>query len=294
MTINDAFERFLFKKQIKNLSPKTIVDYRTFCVPFISFVGASLDVAEIETALVEKYISTLYKRPLSDATRATYIRHIKAFLRWLKDCYSIPVILSEIEIPKVGKKFVRTLEEDDVKKLFACIPASPKWIHFRNCAIIALMYDSGLRQNEVATLLLADLDIENHIAIVRGKGNKERFVSVGHITMDYIQTYLEACPFTATSLFVERNGASLSTNAIKLMVQKLRKASGIDFSSHKLRHNFATNYVIDSLHATGQCDAFTLQTLLGHENIKTTEQYLHYGKNLVAAENGHSHLDTFF
>lgn len=106
------FERFIFKKKIKNLSPKTLQNYVDFVTPFLLYVGKDTDISCITTDLVLEYISTLYDRKLADATRATYIRHIKAFLRWLKDCYNISVAMSEIELPKTAKKFVHILSAD--------------------------------------------------------------------------------------------------------------------------------------------------------------------------------------
>ncbi|MCC8139469.1 MAG: tyrosine-type recombinase/integrase [Lachnospiraceae bacterium] len=277
---------------MKNLSPKTIYAYECFVLPFVQFVGASSDVMVIDTDIVLNYIVTLFERPLADATRATYIRHIKAFIRWLKDYYAIPVALSEIEIPKTEKKFVRILSNEDVKHLFSCIQSKPAWIQARDRAIIALMLDSGLRQNEVSTLLRSN--VYASYAIVQGKGSKERAVPIGSMVRRFLDAYYSLCPFQSEYVFADRHGSQLSNNAIKLMVQKVKRASGIDFSSHKLRHNFATNYCIDSLETTGQCDAYTLKALMGHESISTTERYMHYAQSLIASKNNHSHLDSVF
>lgn len=292
MSIIDSFNYFILKKQLKNLSPKTLSAYKGFVIPFIQFIGLSADIMDITTGKVQEYIYMLYQRPLSSATRATYIRHIKSFLRWLKDYYSIPVALSEIEIPKAGKKNVRILTPEEIRTLFSCIKAETDWLRFRNCAIISLMLDSGLRQNEVATLFWKD--IYPTYAIVRGKGDKERFVPLGALTKEFLQDYRRECPFSSEFVFVERRGAPMSNNAIKLFVQKIKHQSGIDFSSHKLRHNFATNYCIDSLERTGQCDAYTLKVLMGHEDVKTTEKYMHYAQGLIASKNNCSHLDAVF
>lgn len=158
----------------------------------------------------------------------------------------------------------------------------PGNLPMRNCTIIALMLDSGLRQNEISTLLWGD--IYKEYAIVRGKGNKERFVPLGTTTRQYLQQYRQACPFTSEYVFVTRRGNPMTNNAIKLLVQKLKRSSGINLSSHKLRHNFATNYCIDSLERTGQCDAFTLKILMGHEDIKTTERYMLLYRQMVRQE----------
>lgn len=294
MTVNNAFEKFILKKKLKNLSPKTIENYRCFVAPFLSFIGSENDVSNITTDLVLDYISLFYGRKLASATRATYIRHIKAFLRWLKDLYNIPVALSEIEIPKTGKKLVHILTDDDIKKLFSCVTCESEWMAKRNCAIIAFMLGSGLRQHEVVTLQWKNMYFEENYAIVCGKGNKERCVPLGSVVVGFLNEYKSLCPFSSDHVFLGRHGCCITNNTIKQLVQKIKRVSGIDFSSHKLRHNFATNYCKDSLETTGHCDAYTLQVLMGHENVKTTEKYMHYASSMVASKNAHSHLDAVF
>ena len=164
----------------------------------------------------------------------------------------------------------------------------------RNRAIIALMLGSGLRQNEVTTLQWKNIYISQNYAIVRGKGNKERCVPLGSIVSRFLEEYRRICPYENTFVFIGRRGVPITNNTIKKMVQKLKNMSGIDISSHGMRHNFATNYCIDSLETSGQCDAYTLQSLMGHENVKTTEKYMHYAKSMIASKNSRSHLDMVF
>lgn len=294
MTVTEAFERFLRKKRLKNLAEKTIKNYVEFVTPFNHYVGETLDVMEITTDSVLDYISTLYDRPLADASRSTHMTHIKAFLRWLKDCYNIPVAISEIEMPKVGKKQVHMLSENDIKTLFSSITCESEWMRLRNCAIIALMLGSGLRRGEVVCLKWNNMYFDNGYAIVCGKGNKERCVPLGAFVIDFLLKYKEQCPYENEFVFVERYGNPITVNAIKQLVQKIKCRTGIDFSAHKLRHNFATNWCKDSLEETGQCDAFTLQVLMGHEDVKTTEKYMHYAQSMVASQNAHCHLDKVF
>lgn len=294
MTVKEAFDLFLFKKRLKNLSGKTIENYVDNVIPFIRYIGESIEVSEITTDLVLEYISKLYDRPLADASRATYIRHIKAFVRWLKDKYNVPVVLSEIELPKVAKKLVHILTVDELKSLFECIECESEWMRNRNCAIVAFMLSSGLRQNEVSTLLWKNIYIDQGYAYVLGKGNKERYVPLGTLVGIYLEKYRELCPYQSEFVFVERRGEPITNNAIKLLIQKLKRKTGFDFSSHKLRHNFATNYCRESLEETGQCDAFTLQVIMGHEDVKTTEGYMHTARSLIASKNSHSYLDKVF
>ena len=291
MTASDAYNKFLRAKQLRGLSPKTVDSYKSFLLPFVQFVGDSVEISALNTDIALDYIQTLFTRPLADATRATYVRHLKVFLRWLKEKYNVFFDLTEIVIPKTGKKVVHLLSPDEVMKLFSSISSKIGWIQLRNYAILSLMLDSGLRQGEIVSLLWCNVDYSRKIALVYGKGKKERYIPLGEFSIDCLSKYQQACPFKSEYVFVGRRGEQITKNAVKLFVQKLRKTSGIDFSSHKLRHNFATNYVIDSLERTGQCDVFTLQALMGHESAKTTEVYLHQAAVMIALKNNHSHLD---
>lgn len=294
MTVINSFDRFIEKKRLKNCSSKTIQNYQEFVMPFVVFVGAFSDVMIIDTDIVHSYIKTLYARPLADASRATYITHIRAFLRWLKDLYSIPVALSEIDIPKVGKKNVVILDEPTAKRLFDSIVAENEWLTYRNCAIVCLMLDIGLRQGEIVSLMWKNINFEKRTMIVCGKGSKERLVPIGSSSIDFLQAYRFSCPYHLDNVFVERRGQALTCNAVKQMVQKLKKKTGIDFSSHKLRHNFATHFFIKSYEDTGQYDRQTLQILMGHEDIRTTEKYIHGAAEHIAATHNYSFVDNVF
>ena len=154
------------------------------------------------------------------------------------------------------------------------------------------MFDSGLRQAEICHLYIKDIRFSEHYAIVRGKGEKERYVPLGSAVMDRLSAYLDVrgdsdVPF----VFLDRYGGPLSENAVKQFVYKLSRQTGIDFSSHKLRHNFATNYCIDHYEESGQADVYKLMHLMGHGNIKTTEIYLHFALDILSASNHTSHLD---
>lgn len=294
MHLQTAFNQFIRKKRLKNLSDKTIENYIAFVSPFVNHFGASFDIQNLTTEDILTYIDGLFCKNIADATRATYIRHLKIFLRWMKDCYNIPVALSEIEIPRTGKKIVYILSDEDIRHLFSSIECENEWLQLRNCAIVSLMLGSGLRQSEVVTLKWLNIHFDQDYAIVSGKGEKVRCVPMGAVIRNFLLEYKKLCPFRSEYVFVSRRGDPITNNTIKQLIQKLKKKSGIDFSSHKLRHNFATNYCMDSLERTGQCDAYTLQVLLGHENVKTTEKYLHYARSMVAAKNNHDHLDQVF
>jgi len=170
---------------------------------------------------------------------------------------------------------------------------------YRNRCIIALMLDSGLRLNEVCAISLSDYDFRQNLLIVHGKGSKERLVPVGQFTRYYMKKYLAALPGYISSqkpsaLFVNRDGTRITRNTVKLLVQKLSNRLPFEFSSHKLRHNFATNYCIDEYTRHGQVDIYKLMILLGHEDIKTTRRYLHLANQIIVSKSNVSHLDRVF
>lgn len=129
---------------------------------------------------------------------------------------------------------------------------------------------------------------------VTGKGAKERLVSLGRASREFLDYYLSLCPHKSEYVFVGRLGAPITTNTVKIFVNKLKHKTGIDISSHKLRHNFATNYCIDSIRATGNSNVYDLSILLGHESIETTRIYEHFAHEILALENTRSHLDKVF
>lgn len=129
---------------------------------------------------------------------------------------------------------------------------------------------------------------------VLGKGAKERLVPLGNLAKKLLEDYLSACPYSSDYVFLDKFGLPLSGNAIRLFVSKLKKKLNFDLSSHKLRHNFATNYCINHLKKDGSSSIYDLSILMGHESIETTKKYEHFAHELIAAQNNISHLDKIF
>lgn len=291
MTIIETFEEFILSRQLADLSPKTINDYRQFITPFVQAVGASKSVETLQQQDINGYIAKLLEKPLSKATRATYIRHIKVFLKWLQENYAVRYEYKRIKVPKNPKKNVRIYSADELVEIFEHIHAESEWLTLRNKCIIALMYDSGLRQSEVCTLGRSRVSFSENRMVVCGKGNKERTVPLGSLTARYMREYIEQCPYSSEKVFVNRYGKPLTCNAVKLLVSKLSHELDFELSSHKLRHNFATNYCIDQYEEHGQVDIYRLMIILGHEDIETTRRYLHHANEIIGAKNCISHLD---
>lgn len=291
MTMQEVFDSFILSRELADLSAKTVTDYRDALRPFLAFIGPDSPVDALRLSDVQSYISKLLKRPLSRASRASYIRQLKVFLRWSEEELGISCDAKKIRVPKAPRREVRIYSPEEIFLIFDSVQAESEWMTARNRAVIALMYDSGLRQAEVCTLLRSRLSFSDNRMIVRGKGDKERTVPMGSRTRQYIQEYISLCPYAGDRLFLDRYGNPLTCNAVKLMVSKLAGVVPFELSSHKLRHNFATNYCVDHMEQEGRVDIYKLMYIMGHEDIKTTERYLHFAYEILASKGHISHLD---
>lgn len=290
MTVNEAMDKFIIDRKLRGCSEKTLRNYREFNARFLSYVG-NIDTAKLSFDLVQEYMIVIHERSVSKATKATYIRHLKAFLRWVSDEGGLVFPYKKIIVPKVGKKDVKIYSLDDVSLIFRSVKASPQWIADRNKCIVALMYDAGLRQSEVAGIMVDDIDYNARTIRVSGKGNKERKVPLGLHAERFVRKYLAECPYSEAYLFCEKDGSKMTANAVKKFVFKMNAVLPFEFSSHKLRHNFATNYCIDQYEEKGIMDPYSLMALLGHEDMQTTMRYLHLAQEIISCRKNISHLD---
>lgn len=295
MTLNDALELFLYEKELAGLASGSVVNYRRTLSLFLSALGPDLPLCDVSKDIVEKYVLDLLKRPISRATVSSYVRNIRIFLRWIYIEHELPFDPAKIKVPRSPKKNVHIYSDSEIRQIFDLVYTAEPWITARNRAIVALMLDSGLRQCEVCGLQIGDVDRERCLMKVTGKGAKDRMVPLGKMSREFINDYLEKCPFSIhTFLFLDRRGNILSGNAVRLFVYRLEKKLPFKFSSHKLRHNFATNFCIDNVREKGQTCVYDLSILMGHESIETTKKYEHFAHEIIAAENSISHLDNIF
>lgn len=295
MTLDAAFNNFIFAKQLQGCSEKTLNCYRQVIYPLVSFVGSDVLLEELNREKYNEYISVLVSRKYSRTTLSSYVRQIKVFLRWLESEYNLELSTDKLKVPKAYKKVVYIYSDDELRLIFNSIQAESEWIVARNRALVALMLDSGLRQNEVCTLRSEDIFWQNGTLKVMGKGFKERVVPFGNLSRKFMLQYRQLCPYwEALSLecfFVGRRGEKLSPDSVKHFIYRLSGILPFEFSSHRLRHNFATNYCLDQYKEHGQVDLYRLMILMGHEDIETTRVYLHHANQIIASITAISHLD---
>lgn len=291
MTIQQAYEDFILSRRLANLSVKSISAYRQFLIPFVKWYGADKEFEAMQQSDINKYLEMLLNRSISTATKATYIRHLKTFLKWCTEEYTVLYNYHKIKVPKSPKKRVTIYSSEQIEQLLDAVSAESEWLILRNQAILCVMYDSGIRQSEVASLKRARVDFANKTMVVHGKGDKERTVPLGDATAYIIKAYLVECPYDSDFIFVGRRGKPITSNAIKLLVNKIAHKVPFDISSHKLRHNFATNTCIDQYEHMGQMDVYGLMAIMGHTDVQTTERYMHHASEVIASKKHISHLD---
>lgn len=292
MTLEEALQEFILAKELENLSPATIKSYENFIHILLLRIDKCLPLEAVSDKLIKKVLIDISRSNLTKNSKSTYVRNIRIFLMWIHDEYGLSFNPRKIKIPKRSRRVVKLLNDSEVENLFSMEKSAIPWITARDNAMIALMYDSGIRQKEVCGLMKKDIDREKMIMKVMGKGAKERFVPLGKTALALIDLYLELCPYRDSEyLFLGRRGNPVTTGSVKTYMNRLKHQTGFDLSSHKLRHNYATNFCIDSLQETGGTNVSDLSALMGHESVETTKHYEHYAQEILAAQIHRSHLD---
>lgn len=237
---------------------------------------------EIETSEVEEFLYQFAKDNYAPRSQARLISSLKSFFGylqledWRKDN---PAEL--LESPKLGMKLPDTLSEEEIDKLIAAIDLSlPEGE--RNRAILETLYGCGLRVSELTELKLSDLFFEDNFIRVIGKGNKQRLIPISNYTIKFLKIYLEEIRIHMPIqkgfedyVFLNRRGKKLTRVMIFTIIKKLAEIAGIrkKISPHTFRHSFATHLLKNG------ADLRSIQMMLGHESITTTEIYTHLDDN---------------
>lgn len=294
MKVIKAFEKFIHSRKLKGVSENTITSYRNLNSRFLKFIGSDTEMENICQEDLENFVDYLYSIAISRNTIASYIRNTKIFLKWYQKKNVVNYSAAELVIPKAPKKLVYIYNPTEIDMIFNSIDTCCEWLTVRNQAIISLMLDSGLRQAEICTLKIFDLYFDDCRLKVCGKGNKERIVPFGDIAQRLTRKYLTLRPYENENLFVSYHGEPMTCGAVKSMTWDLQQKLPFAFSSHKLRHNFATNYLINQYDTVGQMDIYQLMSIMGHEDVATLRRYLHHANGVIASRNCISHLDRIY
>ncbi len=219
------------------------------------------------------YLKYLDDNKYEDASVSRKIVSIKLFHKYVTDKYNIPNVSTKISSPKFYRKLPNILTIEEVDNLLDISLQTP--FDYRNKAMLELMYSSGLRVSELVSLNLSDIDLENSYVRCFGKGKKERIVPIGEVALDYLKKYLNEYRdsllkgYYTENVFLNNHGQKMTRQGFFLIIKKIAEEKKIDknITPHMLRHSFATHLLNNG------ADLRTIQEMLGHSNISTTQIY---------------------
>ena len=266
----------------KGLAKKTIESYSRDIIRFLGFLKErGIDaIGDVDTTVVLQYLIRLREEGLATRSRARHLVTLRGFFKFLvqeKVIGQSPAQL--VELPKQGQKLPDVLSQKDVEQL---LRAPDKTIAkgARDAAMIELLYAAGLRVSELIVLKLQDVNLEACFTRVFGKGSKERVVPFGRYARESLDLYIQhARPqllktYTSPFLFVARAGNPMSRQGFWKLVKRYALKAGItkNITPHTLRHSFASHLL------EGGADLRTVQVMLGHVDISTTQIYTHVAR----------------
>ncbi|MDA9849276.1 site-specific tyrosine recombinase XerD [Flavobacteriaceae bacterium] len=278
MNWNNAIKDFNdYLKIERGFSLNSIESYEKDVKKFKDFINDSKSPIKINPDDIKEFLVVVSKT-LNSSSQSRIISGLRSFFEFLifeKYITSNPLRL--IESPKTSRKLPDTLSTKEIDKLISNIDLS-KQQGERNLAIIELLYGCGIRVSELVDLKISDLFFEENFIKVTGKGNKQRLIPIGNITKNKVALYIENSRNKIKvnrsfkdHVFLNRRGNKLTRAMIFTITKQLAEKSNFNksISPHTFRHSFATHLLENG------ADLRTIQQLLGHESITTTEIYMH-------------------
>jgi integrase/recombinase XerD len=275
--INDFKDYLRIERGLSNNSIESYESDLKKLKIFLNNAKTTINPLEVTPDLIKEFIYHISKKIKSSSQSRTIsgIRSFYDYLMFEKLIDFNPLI--NIESPKQQRNLPSTLSENEINILIKNIDMKKNESE-RNIAIIETLYGCGLRVSELINLKISDLFFNEDFIKVTGKGNKQRLVPICAINISYINKYMENSrkklkinPLYSDILFLNRRGNSISRAMIFTIIKNLSKESGFNkkISPHTFRHSFATHLLENG------ADLKTIQQLLGHESITTTEIYMH-------------------
>ena len=272
--IND-FNDYL--KIERGFSVNSISSYKEDITRFKKFINYTKNPLEVNSDDIKGFLHDISKE-LNSTSQSRVISGLRSFFEFLIfEKYIKDNPLKLIESPKTSRKLPDVLSLEEIDLLISKIDLSIEQGE-RNLAIIELLYGCGIRVSELVDLKISDLFFEENFIKVTGKGNKQRLIPIGNITKQNINNYLlnsrnktKVINTFKDHVFLNRRGKNLTRAMIFTIIKKLAKKANFNksISPHTFRHSFATHLLENG------ADLRTIQQLLGHESITTTEIYMH-------------------
>ncbi|WEV40658.1 site-specific tyrosine recombinase/integron integrase [Lactobacillus sp. ESL0681] len=298
--MNNALDKGLssfvsYLQNERHYSPRTIESYQTDLLEAKSFWqtnGGFTTWESITERDVELFLQNLAEQQVTQTTQARKLSSLKSFYRFLTRRKLIKVNPTQgLTIHTKQKKLPQFFYAPELKQVFATLSGSDP-LTMRNLAMFELFYTTGMRVSEVSELKLAQIDLELNLVLVHGKGNKDRYTAFDEATKQALTNYLhdarskllhqfQDCDY----VFLNNRGKQLTTRGIEYIMQKVFNKAGVSgkVHPHELRHSFATAMLNNG------ADLRSVQELLGHSNLSTTQIYTH-----VTTQNLQTNYERFF
>ena len=264
-------ERFVRYLEIeKNYSVHTVVNYRLDLDDFVRFLGES-PIENVDYLLLRKYLALLKEKKLGSRSMARHLSALRSFFKFLTRegfLKSNPIL--SVASPKLDKHLPQFLTEEEVTRLIeSSLPKDEMGL--RDRAILETFYSTGMRISELVSLSQDDLDFIGGVVKLKGKGKKERIAPIGDKAISSLREYLEKRKKQTNAVFLNKRGFRITDRGVRNIVGKYLRLSGAKqgVSPHTLRHSFATHLL------NRGADLRTVQELLGHANLSTTQIYTH-------------------
>lgn len=274
--LSELIEEFLRYLLIdKGYSNNTIASYKVDLEKFLEY-NKNKNINDISNNDLKEYVKWLNKENLNEKSISRNISCLKSFYKFLViEKYVSNNPSDSVAMPKLKKSLPKILTEEEVLKLLD-IELNDNF-SYRNKAMLELMYASGLRVSELVNLKLQDIDLSQDIIRTFGKGSKERVIPIGDYAKEYLEKYIyeyRGSMLKKSSneyLFLNNHGRKMTRQGFFKIIKKIAKEKGIDkeLSPHTLRHSFASHLLKYG------ADLRTIQELLGHSDISTTQIYTH-------------------
>lgn len=266
----------------KGYSNNTKISYENDLCDFFSFFFKHFDcvintkiISNINHKEIRYWLSHMHDKGIQSTSVARKLSTIRTFYRWLEKFHNIKnESIYIVSTPKLKETLPKAVDNLDIKKIIDIISHNfSGWIYQRNIALIMLMYGCGLRISEALNLTLKDWkSISENTMIITGKGNKQRMILLLPIVIQSVENYLNNIPYILSDndlIFKGQKGGNLSSTVVQKTIRNIRKVLNLDeyVTPHSFRHSFATELL--------QCggDLRTIQELLGHESLSTTQRY---------------------
>jgi tyrosine recombinase XerC len=254
----------------KNYSPHTILNYQLDLADFQLFLKEQT-IENVDYLALRKYLAVLKEKSLGARSVARHLSTLRSFFKFLtREGYLKTNPILSLLSPKLDKHLPSFLTEEEVLRLIeSSLPKDEMGL--RDRAILETIYSTGIRVSELVGLNLEDVDFIGCIIKVMGKGKKERIVPIGDKAVGAIRDYLDSREKSGLAVFLNKRGGRITDRGVRNIVKKYIAIAGIKkgVSPHTLRHSFATHLL------NRGADLRSVQELLGHANLSTTQIYTH-------------------